>query len=225
VRFPDETGSSLMPVDDLMRVLPALPQNLGEMEQFMLLTDEGPVTVRARASGSLAYLKRMISIQLFLSPRLSLGLTTAKGGEHLRDDSIIQPYAEGRISSPEERLLLTASPRPLSDFAPGAPGLPPLQQLRIRTMVRGTPQALTVVVKPIKPSTTSAEIISLLIKEPALQPVLGPDPRALNLYFSPVFVTPDVLLGRKQKHLIPPTATLASLQVVDDDIFYLSYAA
>eukprot|EP00966_Prymnesium_polylepis_P244004 5643075-Prymnesium_polylepis.1 len=80
-----------MPVDDLMRVLPALPQNLGEMEQFMLLTDEGPVTVRARASGSLAYLKRMISIQLFLSPRLSLGLTTAKGGEHLRDDCAPTP--------------------------------------------------------------------------------------------------------------------------------------
>ena len=49
-------------------------------------------------------------------------------------------FWQGRISSPDERLLLTASPRPLSDFAPGAPGLPPLQQLRIRTMVRGTPQ-------------------------------------------------------------------------------------
>jgi len=221
----NETGSSLMPVDEIMRVLPALPQNLGEMDQFMLLTDEGPVTVRARASGSVAYLKRMISIQLFLSPRLTLSLTTTKGGEQLRDDVIIQPYAEGRISSPDERLLLTASPRPLTDFAPGAPGLPPLLQLRIRTMVRGTPQALTVVVKPVKSTTVAAEIISMLIKEPALQPVLGPNPRALNLYFSPVFVTPDVLLGRKQKHLVPPNATLASLQVVDDDIFYLSHAA
>ena len=103
-------------------------------------------------------------------------------------------------------------------------GLPPLQQLRIRTMVRGTPQALTVVVKPVKPTSTAAQIIQLLLKEPALQPVLGPDPAALNLYFSPVFVTPDVLLGRKQKHQVAPGATLASLQVVDDDIFYLSYA-
>ena len=91
-------------------------------------------------------------------------------------------------------------------------------------MVRGTPQALTVVIKPVKPVTTAAQIISLLLKEPALQPVLGPDPRTLNLYFSPVFVTPDVLLGRKQKHVVEPSATLASLQVVDDDIFYLSYA-
>mmetsp|Transcript_3567 Transcript_3567/g.5465 ORF Transcript_3567/g.5465 Transcript_3567/m.5465 type:complete len:93 (+) Transcript_3567:2-280(+) len=91
-------------------------------------------------------------------------------------------------------------------------------------MVRGTPQALTVVVKTVKPSTTAGQIISLLLKEPALQPVLGPDPTALNLYFSPVFVTPDVLLSRKQKHLIPPSATLGSLQVVDEDIFYLSYA-
>ncbi|KAL1508067.1 hypothetical protein AB1Y20_007663 [Prymnesium parvum] len=221
---PNETASTFGQSDDSMRVLPALPQNLNEMEQFMLLTDEGPVTVRARASGSVAYLKRMISIQLFLSPRLTLSLSTSKGGERLRDDAIIQPFAEGRISSPEDRLLLTASPRPLSDFAPGAPGLPPLQQLRIRTMVRGTPQALTVVVKTVKPSTTAGQIISLLLKEPALQPVLGPDPTALNLYFSPVFVTPDVLLSRKQKHLIPPSATLGSLQVVDEDIFYLSYA-
>ena len=58
----------------------------------------------------------------------------------------------------------------------------------------------------------------------ALLPVLGPDPHALSLYFSPVFVTPDVLLGRKQKHVVEPGATLGALQAVDDDIFYLSYA-
>jgi len=194
------------------------------MDQFMLLTDEGPVTVRARASGSVAYLKRMISIQLFLSPRLNLGLSTAKDGVPLRDDGIIQPYAEGRVASADDRLLLTASPRPLSDFSPGAPGLPPLQQIRVRTMVRGTPQALTVVVKPVKPTTTAAQIISTMMKEPALLPVLGPDPFTLNLYFSPVFVTPDVLLGRKHKHAVEPYATLGALQAVDDDVFYLSYA-
>lgn len=220
----DETAATHQPPDELMKVLPALPQNLAEMDQFMLLTDEGPVTVRARASGSIAYLKRMISIQLFLSPRLTLSLTTAKGGEALRDDAVISPFAEGRISSPEDRLLLSASPRPLSDFAPGAPGLPPLTQLRVRTMMRGTPQALTVVIKPVRASTTAAELINLLLKEPALTPVLGPDPKALQLYFSPVFVTPDVLLGRKSKHLVEPSAKLGALQVVDDDIMYLSYA-
>jgi len=220
----DETAATHQPDPDGMKILPALPHNLGEMDQFMLLTDEGPVTVRARASGSIAYLKRMVSIQLFLSPRLTLSLTTAKGGEALRDDAIISPFAEGRISSPDDRLLLSASPRPLSDFAPGAPGLPPLTQVRIRTMMRGTPQALTVVVKPVKANTTASDIVQLLLKEPALLPVLGPDPNALHLYFSPVFVTPDVLLGRKAKHLVDPSAKLATLQVVDDDILYLSYA-
>jgi len=166
----------------------------------------------------------MISIQLFLSPRLTLSLATANGGEYLKDDAIISPYAEGRIESPGDRLLLSASPRPLSDFAPGAPGLPPLTQVRIRTMMRGTPQALTVVVKPVRPTTTAAEILRMLIAEPALRPVLGPDTSALQLYFSPVFVTPDVLLGRKAKHLVDPSAKLGALQVVDDDILYLSYA-
>ena len=42
--------------------------------------------------------------------------------------------------------------------------------------------------------------------------------------FSDVFVTPDVLLGRKSKHLVEPSAKLGALQVVDDDIMYLSYA-
>lgn len=86
------------------KVLPALPQNLVEMEQFMLLTDEGAVTVRARASGTLAYLKRMIAIQLYLSPRLSITITAAKGGEPLRDDVIIAPCAP-RATEPRRRPL------------------------------------------------------------------------------------------------------------------------
>lgn len=80
------------------------------------------------------------------------------------------------------------------------------------------------VVKPVHSATTAGQIISALANQPALQPLLGPDPGNLQLYFSPVFVTPDVLLSRKQKNLIPHDATLGSLQVVDDDIFYLAHA-
>lgn len=142
-------------------------QNLSDMLSFTLETDEGPVTVRARASGSLAYLKRMIAVQLYLSPRLELRLATLKGahgnactgllyyvvyslslmrrvagaGDALRDDMIIQPYADDNVTNEADRLQLSVTPRPLSELAPGAPGLPPLQQIRVRTIIPGSSQA------------------------------------------------------------------------------------
>ena len=205
-----------------IRVIQALPQNLTEMDQFMLLTDEGAVTVRARASGTAAYLKRMVAVQLFLSPRLVLSVTTAKGGDPLRDDVLVTPYAEGRIASPEQRLLLSAAPRPLSDFAPGAPGLQPLQQVRVRFTLRSVPQGPTVLLKPVGPNTTVGELQRALAASQMLQGSLGSlEPFNLKLYFSPVFITPDVLLGRKKKQELDPLSTLSACQIVDDDILYL----
>ena len=56
----------------------SLPADLDSLDAFTFRTDEGPVTVRARASGSVAYLKEMIQMQLYLSPRLSLTLKTVR---------------------------------------------------------------------------------------------------------------------------------------------------
>merc|ERR1719424_1370672 len=67
------------------------PADLSGLSEFKLLTDEGPVVVRARSSGTAAYLKQMIQAQLFLSPRLTLTLTTGgntSDGTDLRNDAV-----------------------------------------------------------------------------------------------------------------------------------------
>ena len=46
---------------------------------------------------------------------------------------------------------------------------------------------------------------------------------AVTLYFSPVFITPDVLLGRKARAVMQPGDTLANCQIVNDDIIYLEF--
>ncbi|KAL1524380.1 hypothetical protein AB1Y20_019275 [Prymnesium parvum] len=218
----ERTGSAgTISSGDGMRIFPALPQNLSDMLSFTLETDEGPVTVRARASGSLAYLKRMIAVQLYLSPRLELRLATLKG-DALRDDMIIQPYADDNVTNEADRLQLSVSPRPLSELAPGAPGLPPLQQIRVRTIIPGSSQALTVLVKPVRPDTTAAEVVALLVNEPALRPIIGSRSSQLKLYFSLYFLTPDVLLSRKKENEVLPETTLHELQVIDDDMLYFS---
>ena len=50
-------------------------------------------------------------------------------------------------------------------------------------------------------------------------------PSSLKLYFSPVFITPDVLLGRKGRQVLNGTQTLGGAQLVDDDIVYLAVDA
>ena len=62
----------------------SLPADLDSLDAFTFRTDEGPVTVRARASGSVAYLKEMIQMQLYLSPRLSLTLKTVRAQRRRR---------------------------------------------------------------------------------------------------------------------------------------------
>ena len=63
----------------------------------------------------------------------------------------------------------------------------------------------------------------LLSKHSTLLPMVGGKaPERLALYFSPVFITPDVLLGRKEKQQLSPNQTLGAAQVIDDDILYLA---
>lgn len=78
-------------------------------------------------------------------------------------------------------------------------------------------------VKPVRPSTTVAELQWAVSSATELLPQVARDPSAVQLYFSPVFITPDVLLGRKARVQLDPTATLAASQIVDDDIIYLEY--
>ena len=52
--------------------------------------------------------------------------------------------------------------------------------------------------------------------------VEGKEPSSLNLYFSPVFITPDVLLGRKTKQVLKGGQSLGDAQLIDDDIVYLA---
>ena len=93
----------------------------------------------------------------------------------------------------------------------------------MRPVVRGVPQAFAVVVKGVSEHTSVKELQQLLVRHPTLLPnVAAKDPSSLALYFSPVFATPDVLLGRKSKQLLKPSQTLTSAQVIDDDILYLA---
>ena len=195
--------------------------DLSGLSEFKLLTDEGPVVVRARSSGTAAYLKQMIQAQLFLSPRLTLTLTTGGNtgdGTDLRDDAVVEPYASGGA----EQLLLSAAPRPLSDFAPGAAGAVPLVQIRVRSAQRGQAYGPAMVIKPVGPATSVAQLKATLLQAKNF-PGMPADPNKLTLYFSPVFITADVLLGRKQRAALKDTDSLSACQVVNDDIVYLEF--
>ena len=74
-------------------------------------------------------------------------------------------------------------------------------------------------------SAIVAELQYEIAKNHTLLPtVAGKEPTTLALYFSPVFITPDVLLGRKGKQVLKGNATLGSSQLIDDDIVYLADA-
>ena len=179
-----------------------------------------PVSVRARGNGTAAYLKEMIQAQLSLSPRLKLFLVPdgAAEGEDLRDDAIIAPYASGGT----QQVYLSAAPRPLSDFAPGVNTVP-LTQVRVRTAARGQAYGPALVIKPVKDATTVAQLKATLIANARNFPNIPSDPAQVTLYFSPVFITADVLLGRKQRAALTDSDNLAACQIVNDDIIYLEY--
>ena len=49
------------------------------------------------------------------------------------------------------------------------------------------------------------------------------DAAAVTLYFSPVFITPDVMLGRKGQSKLKPTDSLALCQLTNNDILYAEW--
>ena len=159
--------------------------------------------------------------QLFLSPRLTLTLTTGGNtgdGADLRDDAVVERYVSGGA----EQLLLSAAPRPLSDFAPGAAGSVPLQQIRVRSAQRGQAYGPAMLIQPVGPDTTVAQVKATLLSAKHF-PGMPTDSNKLTLYFSPVFITADVLLGRKQRAALKDTDSLSACQVVNDDIVYLEF--
>ena len=207
-------------LEEPLTVHPALPAHLLQLAKFVLITDEGAVAVRARLNGTVAYLKRQVAMQLHISPRLALSISLPSSDLPLNDDAIIAPYAESRGQA---RLLLSAAPRPLSDFFPGSAELPELRQVRVRPTVGGVPENTSVIVRNVKETTTVRELQAIVARQYALLPlVTGVKPDKLHLYFSPVFITPDVLLGRADRQKMASTQTLMAAQVIDDDILYLA---
>ena len=53
------------------------------------MTEEGPVTIRARANGTVAYLKKMVQLQLYISPRLEIRIFQQRTGQPVMDDALI----------------------------------------------------------------------------------------------------------------------------------------
>jgi len=93
----------------------------------------------------------------------------------------------------------------------------------VRPLVRGVPQNFSAVVKGISERTTVRELQLELAKHSQLLPTVeGVDPATIALYFSPVFITPDVLIGRKAKQVLKGTQTMVDAQLIDDDIVYLA---
>ena len=233
----------------------SLPADLDSLDAFTFRTDEGPVTVRARASGSVAYLKEMIQMQLYLSPRLSLTLKTVRAaaaaggahlrphpghtlthtsdprplqvrGEELRDDAIIGQWANGRVAA-ADFLGLSAAPRPLSDFSQSERlegRLPPLQDVRVRMVKRGVPHGVAAIVRGVSDGTKVSDLKQAIVGAGASFFQGAPrDAAAVTLYFSPVFITPDVMLGRKGQSKLKPTDSLALCQLTNNDILYAEW--
>merc|ERR1719230_1119094 len=110
--------------------------------------------------------------------------------------------------------MLSAAPRPLSDFAPGAASIPPLTQVRVRTAQRGQAYGPAMIIKPVSTSTTVRQLKSTILANARNFPGMPADLSKLTLYFSPVFITADVLLGRKQKAALADDDSLAACQII-----------
>ncbi|KOO30228.1 hypothetical protein Ctob_004352 [Chrysochromulina tobinii] len=105
----------------------------------------------------------------------------------------------------------------------GAATLPQLRQVRVRPCVRDAPENASVIIRGVCETTTVRELQEIVASVPGLLPqVAGLKSSEINLYFSPVFITPDVLLGRAERQKLSPTKTLQQAQVIDDDILYLA---
>ena len=146
-------------------------------------------------------------------------------GEELRDDAIIGQWANGRVAA-ADFLGLSAAPRPLSDFSQSERlegRLPPLQDVRVRMVKRGVPHGVAAIVRGVSDGTKVSDLKQAIVGAGASFFQGAPrDAAAVTLYFSPVFITPDVLIGRKQKQVLKGTQTLADAQLIDDDIVYLA---
>lgn len=152
-----------------------------------------------------------------------------------RDTARRAPLHTARALCPHSARALCRAPRvrlstrvarancPRALARPLSAALPTLTQLRVRPLLRGTPQNFCVTVRGVAESTTVASLLeALAASPPALLPTVeGRATDELDLYFSPVFITPDVLLNRRSKQVLKPSQTLAEAQLVDDDIVYL----
>jgi len=198
------------------RIISGVPEKVAAMNTFSLHSDEGLITVRARSRGTAYHLKRMVAIQLHISPRLDIQLQVS--GRTLRDDAPIEQYDDSHA----QRLSLVIKPRPLSEFMTSE-AQQTIKQLRIRPTRRGTAMDTVFIATPVSATTTVSELQLALSRATQLLPAIPSDPASIRLLFSPVFVTPDLLLGRKSRVLMNPESSLARCQVVNDDILYLEY--
>ena len=149
-------------------------------------------------------------------------------GEELRDDAIIGQWANGRVAA-ADFLGLSAAPRPLSDFSQSERlegRLPPLQDVRVRMVKRGVPHGVAAIVRGVSDGTKVSDLKQAIVGAGASFFQGAPrDAAAVTLYFSPVFITADVLLGRKQRAALKDSDSLSVCQMVNDDIVYIEFLA
>ena len=147
-------------------------------------------------------------------------------GEELRDDAIIGQWANGRVAA-ADFLGLSAAPRPLSDFSQSERlegRLPPLQDVRVRMVKRGVPHGVAAIVRGVSDGTKVSDLKQAIVGAGASFFQGAPrDAAAVALYFSPVFITPDVMLGRKGQSKLKPTDSLALCQLTNNDILYAEW--
>ena len=147
-------------------------------------------------------------------------------GAELRDDAIIGQWANGRVAA-ADFLGLSAAPRPLSDFSQSERlegRLPLLQDVRVRMVKRGVPHGVAAIVRGVSDGTKVSDLKQAIVGAGASFFQGAPrDAAAVTLYFSPVFITPDVMLGRKGQSKLKPTDSLALCQLTNNDILYAEW--
>eukprot|EP00908_Phaeocystis_cordata_P002960 Transcript_13202.p3 GENE.Transcript_13202~~Transcript_13202.p3 ORF type:complete len:186 (+),score=83.77 Transcript_13202:979-1536(+) len=174
----------------------------------------------------------MIQLQLYLSPRLELMLQPAQGGEPLPATAPIFPFSRrsdtvhARHGGYVDDLALSSRALALSTFDVVAPATPPPTRLRVRASKGGAPYGPAVIIRGVQPDSTVNDIKAALLMAPQLFPGLeavGGDREQIRAYYSPVFFTPDVLLGRRGRSVLAGTAPLSSCKFVPDDIIYVEF--
>ena len=218
----------------LWHILPQLRHDLDLLATVILWSKEGPIPVLVDDNGTIADLKRAITLQLWISPRLDVQLLVIDNNEEVLDrveagDTVpTKATADSEpikrftyVADGDDTLQLSVFPKTLKDVL--SLTKEPVRQVRVRSS--DLKQRRGIIVRPVGPTTTIGEIKEALLNDAPrfFAPVPDPELSPLNIHFLSGVVYPDVLMENKSGSIVEDNATIERCEAVNDDILFLDF--